>query len=342
MPAKHNGPVSFGRPLKFAVLRLVNAIGRLSGSRSQVRSVSSGEGDLSAARRVAVFVHFEQKGLVFEYVIAHLKGLRAAGYEVVFVSSSPKLPEQQKQKVLPYCALVLHRRNRGYDFGSYRDAILHLGNLNRLDSLILCNDSVYGPFQDLAPLLNRCDPEVADIWGLTDSWDKSFHLQSYFLLFHKAALRNKAFEKRWHRYVHIDDKEWVVLKHEVGLTRDMIEAGLRCRAVWRYSDMIDAFVDDLEENPQLLESSSILPYHREILVNMLNYAHNSVPMNINHFFWDRLLLDGYPYLKRDLLTANPMRLPKTYRWRSLLKTVSEYDPELIVGHMEATLKNRST
>ena len=59
--------------------------------------------------------------------------------------------------------------------------------------------------------------------------------ESYFLLFHKAALSHPKFQQRWRKFVHIDDKEWVVLRHEVGLTSDMISAGLRCRAVWRYS-----------------------------------------------------------------------------------------------------------
>lgn len=329
------------RGAKFAWLHAINAIGGLRGSRSVVRSVTHGQGDLARARKVAVFVHFDRRGVVFPYVIAHLQGLKKAGYTVVFVTNSPKFPDDQKARVLPHCALALHRRNRGYDFGSYRDAILHLGPLDELDSLILCNDSVYGPVQDLRTVLERCDPDVADIWGLTDSWDKRFHLQSYFLLFHKAALSHPKFQQRWRKFVHIDDKEWVVLRHEVGLTSDMISAGLRCRAVWRYSDLIDAFVDDLDSHRDLLSSEILPAYHREMLVNMLNYAQAGNPMNINHFFWDRLLLDGFPYIKRDLLTANPMKLPQTYRWRSLLRKVSDYDPELIVGHMEAILKNRS-
>lgn len=329
------------RAAKFAHLHTINALVGLRGSRSYVRSATPGERDLTGARNVAIFVHFEKKGVVHPYVIAHLEGLEKAGYTIVFVTNSPKFPEAQKAKVLPHCALVLHRSNRGYDFGSYRDAILHLGPLDELDSLIVCNDSVYGPIQDLRTVLERCDPKKADIWGLTDSWDKRFHLQSYFLLFHKTALANPDFQKRWRKFVHIDDKEWVVLKHEVGLTTDMITAGLRCRAVWRYSDLIDAFVDDLEKRGDLLTSEKLQPYHRTALANMLNYAQSGSPMNINHFFWDRLLLDGFPYLKRDLLSANPMKLPQTYRWRSLLRRVSDYDPELIVGHLETSLRNRS-
>lgn len=329
------------RAAKFAYLHSLNAACRLRGSNTLIKDMTHGADELSGARKVAIFVHFEKRGRVHRYVIPHLEGLRKAGYAVIFVTNSPQFPEAEKAKVLPHCALAMHRRNRGYDFGSYRDAILHLGPLDELDSLIVCNDSVYGPIQDLAPVLDQCDPDVADIWGLTDSWDKRFHLQSYFLLFHKAALQTPEFQDRWRRYVHIDDKEWVVHQHEIGLTTDMIAAGLRCRALWRYSDLIDAFVADLEDNADLLRSDRLQPEHRAILVNMLNYAQTAIPMNINHFFWDRLLLDGFPYLKRDLLAANPMRLPQTYRWRSLLRQVSEYDPELIVGHMEATLKNRS-
>jgi lipopolysaccharide biosynthesis protein len=44
------------------------------------------------------------------------------------------------------CGLILRRKNVGYDFGGFKDAIARIPDLGRLDSLLLANDSVYGPF----------------------------------------------------------------------------------------------------------------------------------------------------------------------------------------------------
>lgn len=327
--------------IKFGYFHARTYLGKVIGSRDFVRRRWSGDQTLDGARDIAVFVHFDKKGVVHDYVVEHLQAWVKAGFAVIFVTNSPKFEDRALDRVRPHVAQILHRHNRGYDFGSYRDAIVSLGELSRYNRLVLCNDSVYGPFRPLEDVLSECDPKTADMWGMTDSWQGRYHLQSYFLLFHNPALSNTKFQNRWRHFVHIDDKDWVVSKHEINLTGEMLEAGLKVRSLWRYSDQIDAFVKQLDAQPKWRDSDAFSPLQKQTIETMLGFAQGGVPMNINHFFWDKLLLEGYPFIKRDLVTANPMNLPYTFRWRWMIGQISDYDAELIVSHLESTMRNRS-
>src|SRR5579863_2204765 len=140
----------------------------------------NGDRELAGAKRVAIFVHYNRRGHVHDYVLYYLRSLRRAGFELVFVSNSPSLSAGARAALQPLCALVMRRRNIGYDFGAYRDGIRAIGGVAELDELLLANDSVYGPFEDLSTVLARCDPARAALWGMTDNWFRHFHLQSYF------------------------------------------------------------------------------------------------------------------------------------------------------------------
>jgi lipopolysaccharide biosynthesis protein len=49
---------------------------------------------------------------------------------------------------------------------------------------------------------------------------------------------------------------------------------------------------------------------------------------------------GYPFIKRDLLQKNPVSIPYLARWPEVIGSVSDYDTDLIVRHLETSLKNR--
>ena len=44
-------------------------------------------GDRSLARRIDIFVHYDRRGRVHDYVIYYLNALVEAGFEIVFVSN---------------------------------------------------------------------------------------------------------------------------------------------------------------------------------------------------------------------------------------------------------------
>src|ERR1700736_1017575 len=91
------------------------------------------------------------------------------------------------------------------------------------DALIFANDSAYGPFSKLAALLARCDDSAA-IWGITDSWDIRFHLQSYFLLYKREALTNPWMVAFWRKARYFQSKRVVTRRYKVRLTQEAIRA----------------------------------------------------------------------------------------------------------------------
>ncbi len=270
---------------------------------SAIEEILSGRLDVGGVRRLAIFMHFDAAGAVAAYVRHYLLALRAAGFEIVFVSNAPRLDAEGVAAVAPLCRAVVRRRNIGLDFGAWKDCWAALTGRDGLDLLLLANDSVYGPLHDLAPLVARADPAAADVWGATDNWEGRPHLQSYFLLVHARALRHPAFDAFWRGVRHVASKRWIIRHYEIGLTRALEGAGLKCAALFPYGRLVEGA------------------------------AHSGKPLNPTHFFWDRLIARaGFPFLKRDLLTRNQHGL-EVGDWRAVVRSASRYDTGLIDRHL---------
>jgi len=310
----------------------------------------SGERSLAGAKRVAIFVHYDRRGRVHDYVLHYLNSLRAVGFELVFVSNAPLLSAESYAKLRPLCALILRRKNIGYDFAAYKDSIAALGNVAELDELLLVNDSVYGPFGDLAPILSRCDPRRAVVWGMTDCWFRRFHLQSYFLLFKQPALASEAFARFWNKVLYVQSKGWIIEKYEIGLTQAMTRSNLRCAAIYPYrrvAEVLGAAVASLQEPPEDEAEDEkprnvVLKEHQKFAVSMADAIERGSPLNSTHHLWDVLLTEfGCPFLKRELLELNPLGIPSLQRWESLLRGAFDYDTDLILRHLEVQARNRA-
>ena len=274
---------------------------------SFIRARHTGAQPLAGSARVAVFVHYDPAGHVHDYVLYYLRALSEAGCAVVVVSNAPQLDAIAVQRLLPLSALVLHRRNVGYDFGAYKDGLAALGDLTRFELVVLANDSVYGPLFDLAPLLARCDRR-ADIWGITDSPARRYHLQSYFLALGPRALASPDLAAFWRSVGPVQSREWVIRKYELGLTQAAQRAGLRCAALFDYAQLAAAAPD-----------ATATP--RRALNPMLA-------------FWDHLITRRHcPFIKRELLMYNPLRLPHVGSWKEVIRRVSPYNTDLIERHM---------
>ena len=71
------------------------------------------------------------------------------------------------------CVCFLARRRGGYDFGSYRLGLAEAesrGWLTSASHVLLCNDSVIGPFFDLESVILKMINVVAPVWGMTESY----------------------------------------------------------------------------------------------------------------------------------------------------------------------------
>ena len=240
---------------------------------------------MTLAPDVAILCHYARDGAIRPDTLRYLLEVRAAGFSVVVVSNGGPLRPDAAAAVAWLGGIALHRPNRGRDFSAWRMALRTLA-LPRSDTsrILLINDSVYGPLAPLAPLLVRMTPEDADLWGLTDSLERRWHLQSYCLLAHAVLIRSAVWRQFWRGVVPLPFKRLMVRRYEVGLSRRIGNAGFRARALFPYATLVP---DAAIANPTLGA-------------------------------WRALLEAGFPFLKRELLRDNPTGVADLDAWRGLV------------------------
>ena len=256
---------------------------------------------------VAVFVHFDPDGRVQPRVSRYLQALRDAGLSVVVASNAETLRSEDEAALRGLCDGYLLRRNVGYDFGAMREA-LSFWRLPRPDthSVLLVNDSVLGPFAPLRPLLDRIDFAQADVWGATDSPQRGYHLQSYFVAVGRAALTHPAWAAFWSDVRPAHSKEWVIGRYEIGLSQRLIAAGLRGRALFPYTSLVAQLPDEVPVSEA---------HARQLAMSRRIVARGGV-LNPTAHLWRELLRAGFPFVKRELLGRNPGGILDTSEWRS--------------------------
>lgn len=249
---------------------------------------------------LALYLHWSPDGRVSSMVRRQLALWRACGFDVVFISNSSP-PAADWDAVGEHAALRIRRTNAGRDFGAWRDgAALAVERFGRPDELLLANDSVLGPFLPLEPIVRAWRNGGEGLFGLTDSLGGGAHLQSFAvlargdavvgqMLAHLAAFRDT--RSKWR----------IVQEGEIGLTRRIHAAELRCAALFGYRRLA-TLVDDATR-------ASLGPRFREA------EAFARYPLNPCHHLW-RVLVErmGFPYLKTELIRHNPGRLPGVEDW----------------------------
>lgn len=327
----------------YVLVPLARVIGRLRSPRQILRVWPAGE--VTLGPKIVLFMHFDGRGMVRAQLLDYMRDLHANGRTVVFVSNAAKLTPASLEALREICAVVILRRNIGYDFGAWRDAVDYLG-LPRADTeeVILANDSVFGPLLPLGDTLRRLDYAKADIWGLTESWQVRYHLQSFFLAFGPAALRAPAWAKFWRSVRPVPMKYYIVNAYEVGITQAMVKGGLRCAALWPYEKLIKLVSrDELEklivaEESELGKADPIQITRKLQVLRIRDGVARRVALNPTSDLWRQLLLSGFPFIKRELLRDNPTKVEDVGDWVEVVRDSLAADPEPILQDLRTMLK----
>ncbi len=297
---------------------------RLFPYRYFVKDLLYGYGEGKGERRIlCLFAHYHRASLILEDVVYYLKHLHEQGCEIIFLSNSKRLINSELEKIKPYVRLIIHRRGRGVDFGSWyvgwKYVKEHL-NLGDYELLLLVNDSVYGPIFSLDKLFKFIQESNYDVVGVTSSLEVKYHLQSYFLAFKRDVFNSSYFHKFWKRYRFFQKKRAVVKKYEVGLSQYLLKVGYRVGAYCEYIDLL-RFVTKRHHSYQ-----HIL-YH---------------PVNPTHHLWD-LLIEKMecPFLKKELILINPSRIPNVNQWPTIISKYNSLLKDIILEHIKyARLRER--
>ena len=187
----------------------------------RARRLTLTQGDAPLRPEIAV-VLLHQPGGLSASSFHMLDHLHAQGLALLVVSNAPLAAADRAQ--LRHCAWrIMERPNLGYDFGGYRDGILHLLDEGiRLDRLFVINDSVWFPLRETSDLIDRARASDADLYGfaLNDARRKASqrHLQSYFLAFSGRLAQHADFRHFWQRLFLSNAKEQVIRRCEIPLT----------------------------------------------------------------------------------------------------------------------------
>lgn len=173
--------------------------------------------------RLAVLATYDTEGRLWPHVRHQIEAY-AATAEVVVVSAGGLRDEDRAWAQAR--ATVIERGNNGYDFASYQAGLDEAGDLGRFELIVLANDSFIGPVVPLEQIIDEMAARGVDFWGLTRNAEKGDHLQSYFVAFTPAAIGSEAFASFWRDFEPLDDRDEVISRYEVGLTRHLAEAGL--------------------------------------------------------------------------------------------------------------------
>ena len=308
-------------------------VGNLRRFRRHTRRTWPGSDPSKTTNDHAIYAHYDREGVIHDYVVEQLRQLAAAGFRVTFVSNARRKIDAYVPAIVPFCRQVIWRSNVGYDFGAYKDGIAAIGDLRGCGRLLLMNDSAYGPFWPLRDVLDSADPSQSDFWGITDSWEEHFHIQSYFILFFSKALASSIFRKFWRQFPYVNSKTWIIHNGEIKLTQILTQNKLRAAVLCPYWDVARSVLEKIEAQ---LRADSGEPQNA-----FLRRVHNDIqfgrPVNPMHYFFDTLIAEfRCPFIKRELVRENPQRILCNWRWPELIDRVSAYDLDLIRHHLQAS------
>lgn len=226
------------------------------------------------ADKIAVVVHWSDHPRVSRSAQVLLGEFVAAGYSAVMVSAAT-CPEPLifDQPDLTRDVTVLRRPNVGYDFGSWACLLHAYPRAKSAARLVLANDSLVGPFESLSPILDGFDACPTDIWGITGTTQDTAHLQSHFVGYKDGVLTEPVLSRFWDDVRLERTKRDLILRYEIGLSRLAFAEGYVLAAHFPWN-----WVTSLGGNPTSAG-------------------------------WRRLIMRGFPFVKREIVLRPPPEVP---------------------------------
>ena len=183
-------------------------------------------------RRLFLFAAYDRDRIIDNSLLWYLQSLSHLG-DIVFVmdNDAPDF-EIDKVKQIPNVLYASATRHGEYDFGSYKRAYTWARDNNLLkkyDWVYLVNDSVYGPFSSLEPMLLRMESAGADLTGMAEYSDRTTpsHVQSWFVGLGKSIVKTDLLDKFMNGVSREKSKAAIIRKYEVGLSCTFLRAGFK-------------------------------------------------------------------------------------------------------------------
>ena len=286
---------------------------------------------MSGRATLCIFAHYDQKNVVAPYVIYYLRSLRAIVNHIVFVSTS-SLSQLDIELVGRSCDEIILRDNIGYDFCSYRVGLESV-DLRSFDQVLLCNDSVYGPFKSLELLMESSRLGALDFWGITESYNPAHHVQSYFMAFQSGVIHSPEFSSFWKNVEPLPTKSDVIEQYELGLSQCLRRAGFTCGA-WFPSRRMTGFGRIFRYPRHYLQMFRARWRDPLLYVGLLRNATRKAGVNPSHYEWKHMLAIGKcMFLKVALFRGETNVYHDPNQSLEFISSHTSYPVELIRNHI---------
>lgn len=274
-------------------------------------------------KKVAIVASFSTDDQVNECQKWLLRYLCERGYYVVLALALPDDSIQHEPLNLAgLCHAVLVRRNVGYDFGSWAHAWLQWGSLFKTASEVLfVNDSVVGPLvpSNFAVEFDALD---FDLCGVTESYQHTWHVQSYFWRVKPPILAGAHLDEFFLcRHPVAANREDAIYNFELAMANYFRTNGFSV-GVWAASSRVKSLAfDSFQQTLQHRLAVNALVYQHEALATAVSslladkarpylaMLLSDQPQNPVKHHWKGLIELGFPFVKKALLTENPVQYP---------------------------------
>lgn len=189
-------------------------------------------------RRLVVYVVWDRRGEVEDYVPFALAGLRDHAARVLVVVNGG-LSDEGRAKLEPVCDEILVRENVGFDIWAHKDALDHVGAaIADFDEVLLTNDTWFGPVRPYGPVFERMGEQAVHFWGMTDHAREEpnpftgegvlhYHLQSFWIAVRREMFLSEQWAAYWRDLPPMPGYFDAVLQHEAVFTEHFASRGFR-------------------------------------------------------------------------------------------------------------------
>ena len=244
------------------------------------------DGVAGQGQKWCFFSSFHPSSEITPFVLHYLGELRDCGFNIVFCTTSDVVLEDDLLALKDICHKIIHRTNLGYDFASWAACFHVLENSEECSAILLSNDSILGPLKPLSPLFATMDSAEQAFWGLNDSLERSYHIQSFFMYFKAPVLRSVVFRRFWASVSTQPSKQEVIKRYELGLTARLMQAGLQPGVLFDASETLEICRN---LGPQFQYADKL----------------DGRGINTSLLCWYELVVyRGYPFVKADVLKVN--------------------------------------
>jgi glycosyltransferase involved in cell wall biosynthesis len=226
----------------------------------------------SRSGEVALFVAHSPNGRLKAHVRHYLEALVSEGIAVTLIVAADRGFTEDGPWLYDLVDGLYVRENEGWDFACWAHVLRLNRDLYGAEILYWLNDSLIGPVNQPAfhAMLERVRRQQTGLVGLTDNYERGYHIQSFFLAFKREALESLAFHEFLLSVKSFDDKDDVINSYEIRLAPKLKSGGVSISTI---------FASRGQQNPVV-------------------------------FYWREMLEDGFPFLKILAITNDIKYLDK--------------------------------